>query len=162
MFIGIAHTHAGGIILFNPTTKGTFIRHSFKYLSDIEPNSTSYVVADITPVVEEVLIGTLSNRTNTKLFITVQPGMNNPEAPEDYSYVHLPKARAPTRIHFAYQHIGNSFLETNTSTKYRLHDIVKLSNRNCAHAVFPIFDTTLCPRRFSSFSIPRRTINARL
>ena len=36
VFVGITPTYAGGVTLFNPTTKRTFIRHSFKYLSDDE------------------------------------------------------------------------------------------------------------------------------
>ena len=43
IFVGIAHDYAGGIILFNPTTKRSVVRHSFKYLDDNDPISTSYV-----------------------------------------------------------------------------------------------------------------------
>ena len=51
IFVGIAPQHTGGVILYNPTTKRTFIRHFFKYLSDDEPISTSYVVVDAsTPI----------------------------------------------------------------------------------------------------------------
>jgi hypothetical protein len=41
IFIGIAHAHATAVLLFNPVTKRSFIRHSFKYLSDELP-PTSY------------------------------------------------------------------------------------------------------------------------
>ena len=109
----------------------------------VYPISTSYVVADTTPAVEDMLIGTLY-RANTELSITVQPGMDNPKEPDDYSYVHLPKARASTNIHFAYQHIGNKFLEINTNTTYRLYDIVKLTNRDSVSTpCFQFFDTSM-------------------
>ena len=36
IFIGIAHAHANAVILFNPVTKKSFVRHSFKYLTDLQ------------------------------------------------------------------------------------------------------------------------------
>ena len=55
VFAGIAPDFTVGIVLFNPTKKRTFIRHPFKYLSDAEPVSTSYIVTDSTPAGGEVL-----------------------------------------------------------------------------------------------------------
>ena len=46
IFVGIAHDFAGRIISFNPISNDTNVQHSFKYLSDIDPISTSYFVFD--------------------------------------------------------------------------------------------------------------------
>ena len=67
MFVGIAPTYPYCITLFNLITKRTYIRHSFKYLSDIELISTSYVVTESTAADEEVIIGSISNSAKSNL-----------------------------------------------------------------------------------------------
>ena len=97
IFVGIAPHFAAGILLFNPITKRCFIRHSFKYLSDDEPVSTSYVVRDSTPADEEVLADSLSPTTpslSSVPNVMGDPTYNN----DDYSYVPLPIARAPSKF----------------------------------------------------------------
>ena len=111
MFVGIAPNYAGGVTLFNPTTKRTFIRHSFKYLSDIEPVSTSYVVAAPTPADEEVLSGPISD-SNTSAKSSISSNMGYPVSDfNDYTYVLLTIARTPSKFRFAFANLQSTFFE---------------------------------------------------
>ncbi len=48
-FVGCSELHSGAIKLFNPTTKRVILRHSFKYLSDVELSSTTFVSLKLIP-----------------------------------------------------------------------------------------------------------------
>ena len=130
VFVGIAPQFAAGILLFNPVTKRYFIRHSFKYLSDIEPISTLFVVVTTPSPNNYVLTGPISENLNiSPISIAedlVEDDLNHPQPSPDYTYIHLPIFKAPANIRFAYAHLGNTFQEANTKTSYRLHDRVKL------------------------------------
>ena len=41
VYVGIAHSYVEFLILFNPITKRSFVRHSFKFISEDEPVTTS-------------------------------------------------------------------------------------------------------------------------
>ena len=63
VFVGIAPEFNGWILLFNPSMKRSYVRHSFKHLSDTEPVSTSYVVTDSSSPNSNVLPGSVSHRS---------------------------------------------------------------------------------------------------
>ena len=109
VFVGIAPNYAGGVTVFNPTTKRTFIRHSFKYLSDIEPVSTSYVVVTPTSADEEMLIGPISD-SNASTQSSISSNKGYPISDHDeYTYVPLTIVRTPSKIRFAFAHLKNTF-----------------------------------------------------
>ena len=132
VFVGIAPEFNGGILLFNPSTKRSYVRHSFKYLSDTEPVSTSYVVTDSSSPNSNVLPGSVSHRSLPSSSSTA----NNPDSNDlgypldtlDYTYIPLPISKAPSNIRFAFKHLNNNFLESDTKITYQLHDIVRLSS----------------------------------
>ena len=131
------------IMLFNPTTKRTFKRYSFKYLFNIEPITAPYVVADTTPVVGEVLIGILSGNDNISSSVSTTTG--DPRDLDAYTFVLLPLQCAPFNLRFAYQYIGNTFKGINTNSAYKIHNIVKLSNRDStATPCFQFYDIAPC------------------
>ena len=95
------------------------MRHSFKYLSDIDPISTSYVVSDdsfppLTPA--EPISDNLDN-----LDAIIDPA-------EDIQYASVPLSRVPANTKFAYLHIGKSFIEKSTNISYRIHDIFRVTS----------------------------------
>ena len=119
IFVGIAHDYAGGVVLFNPATKRSIVRHSFKYLNDNDPISTSYVVFDdsspsSTPA--ESLLDSLPN---------LEPIL---EPSEDFQYVPVPFSKAAATMKFAYVHIGSNFVEKSTNISYRINDIVRVTS----------------------------------
>ena len=74
VFVGTTPDFTAGIVLFNPKPKRTFIRQSFKYLSDAEPISTSYIVTDSTPAGGEVLADLTSTDDPAHSSISSQAG----------------------------------------------------------------------------------------
>jgi len=116
IFIGIAHSHANAVVLFNPASKRSFVRHSFKYLSDELP-PTSYTDVYFT-----------HNPSSTLL----NPVFEETPLPDDksssFSYVPLSISKAPAATKFAFAHINNSFLEKDANTTYIIKDIVNLSS----------------------------------
>ena len=78
VFVGIAPQFAAGILLFKPVTKRCFICHSFKYLSDIEPISASYVVTESTSADEKILIGPISDSNASIISSSIQPITGDP------------------------------------------------------------------------------------
>ena len=98
--------------MFNPTT----IRHSFKYVSDNEPVSTSYGNEELTgSLLEEY------SPTNGSYMPHDPPedDLEDPFALNDYT---LPIPRAPANICFAYSHTGNTFREISTNITNQLND----------------------------------------
>ena len=128
MFVGITHTYAGEITLFSQVTKRTFIRYSFKHLSDTEPVSTSYIVTDFTPAVDKLLADSVLRQDNDSSSISFTTGKSTDS--DDYTYVSLAISCAPSNIRFVYQYIETTFKKNNTNTTYRIHNIVKLSKSN--------------------------------
>ena len=107
MFIRIAPQFAAGILLLNPVTKRCFIRHSFKYLSDIEPISTSYVVVATLSPNNDVLTNPMSDSSHTSSIpINEDPAeddINDLQPSSDYTYIHLPISKASANIRFVYK-----------------------------------------------------------
>ena len=105
VFVGIAPQFAAGIFLFNPVTKRCLIRHSFRYLSDIEPISTSYVVAATPSPNDDVLTSPISEQSSVSPISNavdlVKNDLGYPTYSLDYTYVRLPISRAPANIRFA-------------------------------------------------------------
>ena len=120
LFVGIAHSHTSEVILFNPATKRTYVRQSFKYLSDDDPISTSYVVfTDSSPpsTPAEPISDHLAN-----LDPIIDPS-------EDFQYATVPLSRAPSNIiKFAYLTFGKDFIKKSTNISYRIHDIVRVTS----------------------------------
>ena len=116
IFIGIAHAHANAVIPFNPVTKKNFVRHSFKYLTDVE-SPISY-----TDVYSTETEPSPSFNSNFGIEITAE------ENSAIYSYVPLSVDKASASIKFTFAHINSSFLEKITNTTYFITDIVNLSS----------------------------------
>ena len=80
--------------MFNPLTKRTFIRHSFRYLSDTEPVSTSYVAVAYPFPDSEELTGPISEKSvissNLIAHEPVEDGLGYPTSSPNYTYVRLP------------------------------------------------------------------------
>ena len=145
--MGIALEFNEGILLFNPSTKRSCVRHSFKYLSDTKPVSISYVVTDSSSPNSNVLPDSVSNRStsssSSKANIPDSNELGDPLNTQDYSYTPLPISKAPSKIRFAYKHITNTFLESDTKITYQLHDIVRLSSGlSAATPCFQVFNTS--------------------
>ena len=102
-------------MIFNSTTKRTNIRHLLKFLYGIEAIRNSYVVADSTPAVEEVLIGPISNSAVADITTPDQIRMDDAE---EFTYVSLPFSRAPAIMKFTYSHLGAKFCEISTNIVY--------------------------------------------
>ena len=116
IFIGIAHAHVNAVILFNPITKKSFIRHSFKYLADVE---SPISLTDVYP-------------TETEPHPSINSNFGNEISTEEnsiiYSYVPLSIDKAPASIKYAFSHINSKFIEKITNTTYFITDIVNLSS----------------------------------
>ena len=132
VLVGITSKFAVRITLFNPVTKRTFIRHSFRYLSDTEPVCISYVVTYSTPEEEEVLTDSVPSEDNISSSVSNTTGY---PTDEDYTYVPLPLRRAHSNLRFR---------ESNTNNTYKIHNIVKLSNQDSVTTpCFQLYDITL-------------------
>ena len=95
------------------------MRHSFKYLSDIDPISTSYVVFDDSPPIltpAEPLSDHLDD-----LDPIIDPA-------EDCQYASVHLSRAPANAKFAYLHIGNNFIEKSANLSHCIHDIARVTS----------------------------------
>ena len=93
------------------------MRHSFKYLSDDDPISISYVVftdssSPSTPA--EPILNQIDN-----LDPIIEPA-------KDLQYSAVPLARALANVKFAYLHIGKNFVENSTKLFYIIHHIVRV------------------------------------
>ena len=123
--------------------------------TDIEPISTSYVVATTPLSDNDVLTDPISEKSNISPIPIpedpVEDALNDPHPSPDYTYIHLPISKAPANIRFVYAHFGNTFQEANKKTSYRLHDVGKLSGG--------LSTATSC---FQSYDISRFKKNARL
>ena len=104
IFIGIAHSHINAVLLFNPITKRTFVRHSFKYLSDELP-PTSYT---------DVYFTNNPSSTSVNPVFEAVPSVDDNSG--DFSYVPISIAQAPAAIKFAFSHLNNTFVEKSTNT----------------------------------------------
>jgi hypothetical protein len=69
IYVGRAPLHRDAILVFNPKTKRILVRHSFKYLSEDEPLSTTYVFG--CPI-GDVPAPHVDNTTNDVLDDTIQ------------------------------------------------------------------------------------------
>ena len=78
------------------------MRHSFKYLSDTDPISTSYVVFD-----DSSPASSPAKQISDHL-VDLDPII---DPSEDFQYATVFLSRAPANIKFAYLHIGKDFIE---------------------------------------------------
>ena len=117
IFVEIAHGFTAGIILFSPTSKGTYVQHSFKYFSDIDP-----ITCDIPSNICQVLTLLLLRTSSLMNF----PPPSNPAEPtsdhldsldhildptKDFQYTSMPLSCALANTKFGYLHIGKKFIE---------------------------------------------------
>ena len=108
VFVGsTAPDFAAGIVLFNPTTKRTFIRHWFKYMSD----TVLHREEDLTSA-DDPAPSSISSNANH----------------DAYAYLPLPIACSHSKFRFAFAHLDNTFLEKNTNMANRLHKITYRNN----------------------------------
>ena len=132
IFIGIAHAHSNAVLLFNPVSKRSFTRHSFKYLSDELP-PTSYT---------DVYFTSFPSTTATSSIFEVDPSVEDNSG--DFTYVPISIAQAPAAIKFAFSHINNNFIEQSTNTTYQITDIVNLSSSSLSKTpCVKFYDKTL-------------------
>ena len=116
IFIGVAHSHVNAVLLFNPATKRSFVRHSFKYLCD-----------ELPPISHTDVYFT-NNPSSTSVNPIFEANSFPDEILSSFSYVPLSIAKASAATKFAFAHINSSFLEKDTNTTYLIKDIVNLSS----------------------------------
>jgi hypothetical protein len=118
-YVGCSELHHGAVKLFNPETKRVTLRHSFKFISDLEPTSTTCIIpedtskpTDQTPVMD----------------VPIDPS-REVVAPDDDEFTFHPvnKARAPSKYKFAYNFLQTSFIDKSDNVTYMIHDIVSFS-----------------------------------
>ena len=128
--MGIAHDYVGGVVLFNPTTKRSVVRHSFKYLDDNDPTSTSY---------------------SSPLSSPADPIL---EPTEDFQYATVPLSIASASMKFAYIHVGHNFVEKSTNISNRINDIVRVTSASSIPTIclqFYDISSSLIPPTDSAF-----------
>jgi hypothetical protein len=111
--------------LFNTTTKRFTIRRSFKYLSDVEPTSTTFIIP-VEP--EEASIQSSVSTTSSDA--------PSQDLPDENEFLFAPVSNAK-----AYQFLNNTFLDKSTETQYMIHYVVRLST--------PLVKNVYCFRYFS-------------
>jgi hypothetical protein len=119
VFVGCSDLHEGAIKVFNPQTKRTTLRHSFKYLSDVEPTSTTYII----PVEEDHVA------TRDLSISDPHPNSDASIMPDDDEFTFIPvtKTTSAAKYKFAFAFLNHSFTDKSSNSQYMIHDIVKLS-----------------------------------
>jgi hypothetical protein len=120
VYVGCSELHSGAVKLFNLQTKRTTIRHSFKYLSDIEPISTTFIIPINDEVTAEYLphSGSVSNVVASLI-------------PDDDEFTLIPVTKN-TSVAFAF--LNYSFTDKSSNIQNMIHNIVKLSTPLIANA----------------------------
>jgi hypothetical protein len=88
-FVGFSDLHNGAVKLFNPTTKRIILRHSYKYLSDVEPSSTTFLTPE-DPIISSPL-------ASSDIFHDEPPTITPPDD-DEFTLTSRPNSKAP----FAY------------------------------------------------------------
>jgi hypothetical protein len=118
VYVGRAPLHRDAILVFNPQTKRTLIRHSFKFLSVDEPVSTTYVFGNPNVSVDALHNPDDSDVPNSELV---------PDKEDEFTFIPVLLSKCASRYKFAFDYLQQCFTETTTSSRYCVHDIVKLS-----------------------------------
>jgi hypothetical protein len=124
-FVGCSELHHGAVKLFNPLTKRVTLRHSFKYLSDVEQTSTTFLIPEDQSPNSDL---TFDSSTSTD-----SPDDTSPLDEDEFTFTPISKAKALAKYKFAYSFLNNSFLDKSNNTTYIIHDIVRLSTLHVAN-----------------------------
>jgi hypothetical protein len=108
-FVGCSEQHNDAIKLFNPTTKRVILRDSFKYLSDVESSSTTFVFPEDN--------STASPISNSNILINEPPMPTSPDK-DEFTFISLPKSKAPAAYKFSYNFLNHSFLDKTSNSNY--------------------------------------------
>jgi hypothetical protein len=126
VYVGCSDLHAGAVKLFNLQTKRITIRHSFKYLSDVEPTSTTFIipVEDAQVAAEDLPQPNIFSKSDVSLM---------PDN-DEFTFIPVTKATTAAKYRFAFAFLNHSFTDKSSDTQYMIHDIVKLSTPLIANA----------------------------
>jgi hypothetical protein len=116
IYIGRAPLHRDAILVFNPKTKRVLVRHSFKFLSEDEPVSTTYVFG--CPIGDVAAPHINEDAANNSL--------------SDDTFAPVLASKCASRYKFAFDYLQQSFTETSSKIRYRIDDVTaEIENAYC-------------------------------